>query len=240
MDNSPRFDAAVALDAVDFNSYLALECEILAGLAYQLDKPGDAEFWTETHQGLCDRINQRLWNDRIGLYVDCDAASGEQSDVLSSAGLLPLICGAPSPRQAKRLCEHLADPEMFATPFAVPGIAACQDQHYSPDMWRGPVWINLNWLIAMGLDRYELTAQAEALRRQSVEKIEKWYGRCGAIFEFYDDRDQTPPPGLLRKGVCDPDAHWTHQVIFDFGWSATLYLDMVFHLFGPEVHDREW
>ncbi len=237
MDNSPRFDAAVALDAVDFNSYLALECEVLANLAYQLDDPEQSAFWTETHQRLCDGINQRLWNDQVGLYVDCDAATGKQSDVLSSAGLLPLICGAPSARQARRLAEHLGDPKMFATPFAVPSIAACQDPYYSPDMWRGPVWINLNWLIAMGLDRYDLTGQAEALRRQCLEQIEKWYCRYGAIFEFYDDRDRIPPPQLLRKGACDPDAHWTHQVIFDFGWSATLYLDMVFNLFGSDRQD---
>ncbi|MFP4355632.1 MAG: amylo-alpha-1,6-glucosidase [Phycisphaerae bacterium] len=238
MDNSPRFDAAKALDAVDFNSYLALECEILAEIAYRLGLDDEAEQWTETHQRLCDAINQRLWNQDAGLYVDCDAATGEQSGVLSSAGLLPLICGAPSARQAQQLAEHLQDPQMFATALPVPSIAACQTDIYSPDMWRGPVWINLNWLIALGLDRYDMTEQAAQLRLRSIEEIEKWYARTGAIFEFYDDKGVTPPPQLLRKGACDPDKHWTHQVIFDYGWSSTLYLDMLFTLHAPAEPDE--
>ncbi|MCH8528492.1 MAG: flagellar biosynthesis protein FlgM, partial [Kiritimatiellae bacterium] len=38
MDNSPRFDAATCMDAVDFNALLARECEIMAEFARELGR----------------------------------------------------------------------------------------------------------------------------------------------------------------------------------------------------------
>jgi hypothetical protein len=227
MDNSPRFDSARPLDATDFNAYLALECEILARFAESLGRGDDAGRWTQRRRALCEGINRRLWNEDRGLYVDCDAETGRQTGVLAGAGFFPLICGAASDAQADRLAGHLRNAETFATPLPVPTIAACDTEHYAKDMWRGCVWVNVNWLIAWGLDRYGYADLAGDIRRRTVEEIEYWYGRYGSIFEFYDDRRELPPPQLLRKGKCAPRESPFHQVFFDYGWSATLYVDMV-------------
>ena len=55
--------------------------------------------------------------------------------------------------------------------------------------------------------------------------IEKYYERYGSIFEFYDSADEVDPPLLPRKGPNNPD-EWIHQVVFDYGWTAALYVDM--------------
>jgi glycogen debranching enzyme len=230
-DNSPRFDAATQLDAVDFSALLALECELLAGMAGYLGYSKDARTWEKRHRQLCLAINRRLWDESQGFYFDCLASTGEKSPVMSPAGFYPLLCGAASPEQTQRLAEHLENPKTFATPVPVPTVAACQEkQYYSKDMWRGPMWVNVNWLIAMGLERYDLHAQAHKLRLRTMEEIERWYLEYGAIFEFYDDRGEVPPPKLLRKGKNAPQERWLHQVIFDYGWSATLYADMAFSM----------
>ena len=49
----------------------------------------------------------------------------------------------------------------------------------------------------------------------------------GVFFEFYDDRETVPPPNLLRKGKCAPEESPYHQVVHDYGWTATLYVDLV-------------
>ena len=239
MDNSPRFDSATPLDATDFNSFLALECEILAEIAYNLGRHEESAAWTEWHQQLCDLMNERLWNDEIGLYMDCDAATGAQTDVLANAGLLPLICGAASPRQAERLIEHLHDPGMFGPAVPTPSIAL-RDPRYRKDMWCGPVWVNINWLIALGLDRYDRPDLANEIRQRTLEEIERWYDELGVLFEFFDAEGETPPPKLHRKGRNDPDSPY-NQVFFDYGWTATLYTDMVFTLseFGPLEEDDD-
>jgi hypothetical protein len=51
------------------------------------------------------------------------------------------------------------------------------------------------------------------------------YLKYGTLFEFYDDRKKVDPPELLRKGRNLPDSY--HQAFHDFGWTATLYIDML-------------
>ncbi len=229
MDNSPRFDAAQQLDAPDFSAFAACECQVLARFARRLGKPeSESCEWMAQSQRLCDTMNERLWNDAQGLYMDCEAATGRQTGVLSSAGFLPLLCGAPSPEQAARLAAHLDRPETFGTAFPLASIPpACRD-HYSPDMWRGPTWINVNWLVARGFDRYALSDAADRLRQGTLAAIERWYAACGALYEYYDTLGETPPARLLRKGRCE--GRHPYMAIRDYGWTSTLYVDLVYSL----------
>ena len=233
MDNSPRFDFhyPTQLAAVDFNSYLALECETMAGFAAVLGREGDVTPWQQRHDRLCRLINQHLWSDEHQFYCDYDATAGELSPVLSSAGFLPLICGAATPERASALARHLRDPQMFGTTLPVPSIAACDTTQYAKDMWRGPTWVNVNWLIARGLERYapqsdEFEALAKTLDASTVAEIERTCGRYGTFFEYFDDRRMVEPPQLLRKGSCNPSNPF-RQVIHDYAWTATLYVDLV-------------
>lgn len=225
-DNSPRFDPAVPLDAVDFNAFLAYECEAMAGFAGELGRSRDRTRWLNHHARLCRLINARLWDEKMGFYVDCLASNGERQPLYTAAGFLPLLCGAPSPAQARVLVRRLRDPKLFATPVPVPSMPSYHREHYSKDMWRGPVWININWCIIRGLQRYGFRADARWLRAKTLAVIEKYYREYGAIFEFFDDEDKVAPPDLLRKQKNDP-AQWIHQVVHDYTWTATLYMDLV-------------
>ena len=174
------------------------------------------------------QTHERLWDAENGLYVDYDVVNHTRSKIQSSAGFLPLLSGAPTPAMAKRLVATLKDPERFATPFAVPSISRSQPEFYSKDMWRGPVWININYLIARGLERYGFREEAETLIGSTMAELEKFYFKYGTFFEFYDDRCGCDPPELLRKNACDADLSPYHQAFMDYGWSAALYIDMVF------------
>ncbi|MFW5869967.1 MAG: amylo-alpha-1,6-glucosidase [Planctomycetota bacterium] len=226
MDNSTRFEFDRQLVAVDFNALMALECEILGHLAHALDFRQDAAEWVERYLWRVDAINERMWDEDAGLYMDCFADDLQRTGVLASAGFLPLVCGAASPTQARRLAEHLENPETFGAPVIVPSIAVSDREHYSKDMWRGPMWVNINWLIAFGFRRSGLEEVARRVEQATCREIEKRYLECGSIYEFYDDRGEAPPASLPRKGTNDPQRAY-HQVIHDYGWSGTLYLDMV-------------
>ncbi len=227
MDNSPRFDEATQLDATDFNAFLAHECELLASFAERLGRPGDAEQWRAQHLRLCGLINQRLWNDSLGFYTDYDVNRGRQSPVLASSGFLPLLCGAPSRDQAQKLVRALHDPGLFGTALPIPSIAVRDTEHYAKDMWRGPVWVNINWLIACGLRRYGFAEEASRLLDRTCARIERSFSTHGTFFEFFDDRCEVDPPRLLRKGRCAPEISPFNQVLHDYGWTATLYVDML-------------
>ncbi len=228
MDNSSRFDAAIKLDAPDFNAYLAADCEIASGFAEQLGLKTEAAFWKKECNRINRLINKRLWNDELKFYMDYDIETDKQGKILSSAGFLPLLSGAPSQAQARELVRHLSNPETFGTPFGVPSISR-NSAGYSKDMWRGPVWININYLIIRGLERYGYVEEAGQLRDRTLREIEKYYLKYGTFFEYYDDRHEADPPELLRKAQRVEDGKPYHQVLFDYGWTATLYIDMLFN-----------
>jgi len=232
MDNSPRFDGAIQLDATDFNAYLAHECEVMAQF-----QPERRDFWQNHYQRLCQLINERLWSEELGIYVDYDIVSKRQTGVMASAGLLPLLCGAPTPAQARRLRDHLHNPATFGTPFRVPSIAAENTAAYSKDMWRGPVWININYMIIHGLKRYGFLEDAEKLARDTVAEELKFCRRYGTFFEFYDDRSEDDPPALLRKPQVALGNPVFGQPFRDYGWSAALFLELVLsdRKYAPEA-----
>lgn len=226
MDNSPRFDSATKLDAPDFNAFLSLECECMAEFAERLSLKEEAEKWRRHHIRLNAKINELLWNDAERIYMDRDIASGKLTGISASSGFLPLICGAPSRAQTEKLVANLKDPETFATPFRVPSISRKCSAFYQKDMWRGPVWININWLIAFGLERCGCRDEARELLEETVREEEKFYLKYGTFFEFYDDRGECDPPELMRKGKNSPSEPY-HQSFHDYGWSASLYIDMI-------------
>jgi hypothetical protein len=235
MDNSPRFDCANQLDAADFNAFLALEFEIMAKIA-AICNPAEQPLWQKRHETICSKINERLWNDSEGFYVDYDLKLQQQSPIMASSGFLPLICGAASKEQVARLIAHLDNPETFATPLPVASISCSCGEYYSKDMWRGPVWININWLIAYGLRRYGYEAEAQLLMERTMHEIERTYLKFGTFFEFFDDRMEVEPPALLRKGKNEPNTF--SQVFHDYGWTGTLYIDMVFEKYNAYSKER--
>ncbi|OGV36773.1 MAG: hypothetical protein A2X48_16855 [Lentisphaerae bacterium GWF2_49_21] len=228
MDNSSRFDCAAPLDATDFNAYLAMECEILAEFAKICGKGKDVGLWKKRHANICRLINERLWSEKKGFYFDYNLNDKKLSDIYAVSGFMPLICGAASKQQAEKLVAHMRNPRTFGTPFRIPSVAKCNGKEYSKDMWRGPTWISTNWLIILGLKRYGYIAEAKRLADETMKEIEDQYMKYGTFFEFYDDRKKVDPPKLLRKGQNAPEKSPYHQVIMDYGWTATLYVDLAF------------
>ena len=229
MDNSTRFDKACKLGAVDFNSFLALECQLLGEMADGLGKNQEAMAWQGESQRLASLIRQRLYDPDTGFFYDSDTTAGKLSPVMASSGFLPLICGAANADQALSLVSHLQNFDTFGTPFPIASIANDLEER-STDMWRGPAWICINWLVAYGLQRYGYHNQASTLRHKTIEEIERWFDQYGVFFEYYDEQGKHSPTRLMRKGKVvaenDPNPH-PYQAIRDYGWTATLYVDLV-------------
>jgi hypothetical protein len=226
MDNSPRFDNAKNPAIVDFNSYAARECEALSELALTLGLAEDAKKWQARHERLCDLIREKLWSPEKGFYFDYEPSTGRHTEAWVCVGFLPLFCGAATQEQARRLATLLRDPDYFGTALPVPSVAAFDRASYSKDMWRGPVWINVNWMIAAGFERYGMAQEAAFIREVTVSEIERACEKFGTFFEYYDDRREIEPPSLFRKAELNP-ANPYRQVIHDYGWTMTLYVDLL-------------
>jgi glycogen debranching enzyme len=70
--------------------------------------------------------------------------------------------------------------------------------------WRGPVWVNINWLLMRGLQRYGYEEQAQQLRETIVSLCTNQ-----GFYEYFD-----PTTGFGHGSDL-------------FSWTAALFLDVV-------------
>ena len=169
-------------------------------------------------------MNELLWDEEDGVYYD-RLMSGKLTKVLTPSSFFPLLAGVPTKAQAEKMVKTLTDPNLLWTKLP---LATVSKKHpmYSTDMWRGGVWLNLNYFVYLGLKRYGYDEIAATLREKTLETVLKWYRKCGSIYEFYDPEDQVAPWLCDRKNKALKKPNWrkrTHAIT-DFNWSSCFTL----------------
>ncbi len=222
MDNNPRFDAGCDFGAIDLSATLAREFEEAAAMADRLKLESEAARWRQARRRVAEAINRLAWDEACGQYGDV-LPDGNRRVLSTCAAFLPLFAGIAPPDRASRLRALLLDPGKFwrAAPAAT---VAADEPTYYPDMWRGPMWLNMNHLIALGLDRSGFAADAAELRRRTVETVARWYRHTGCIYEFYDADDRIMPFAIDRKSRLAYAGGLSN--VSDFHWSAALFVAM--------------
>ncbi|NLF16681.1 MAG: hypothetical protein GX595_05410 [Lentisphaerae bacterium] len=218
LDNSSVYDRGVLLDAPDFAAFLYNDYECLADLAERLGDEALAERCHRAADPVAVAVNASLWLESAGLYAHLDHDGG-LLPIKTIAGFMPLFAGIATTDRAARLAGHLSNPATFGAPVQVPS-EALDSGTFCKDMWRGPAWVNLSYLVVLGLRRYGFSAEAEALKENLLETVQRWYEREGCLFEYYDALGLTSPRDLDRKRrlgtgrgiapICD--YHWTAAV----------------------------
>jgi glycogen debranching enzyme len=105
-----------------------------------------------------------------------------------------------------RLVAHLTDERQFWTRYPVPTVAR-DDPKYDPlQMWRGPTWVNVNYLLIEGLERCGYGELAAELRRRTLDLI----AGQDDIYEYYHPETGENPPKAASL----------------FGWSAAIFIDL--------------
>lgn len=222
LDNSPRFDKALPMDAVDFASFLSNDYQSLAEIAEQLGDKDMRGACAAQAQGISAAVNKLLWSESEGFYFD-RWLEGNLTGMKAVSGFMPLFAGIADTARAQALKRHLRNPQTFGAPFPVPSISL-DSGVYSKDMWRGPTWINFNYLVYLGLLRYGFKDEAQWLREKTLAAVERWYEKEGCLFEYYDSLAITSPRLLDRKqrlstgeGIAPiSDYHWTAALTATF------------------------
>jgi hypothetical protein len=144
-----------------------------------------------------------------GLALDWDVRAGRPIDVVTCAGLAPLLLPELSPEQIQRTFELVCGPLFAGAPglaFAVvPSTAPGSPGFNQRSYWRGPSWPIMNWLLWRALDRHGRPDAARALRAANLALLE----RDEARFAEYFDPFTAEPLGSL-------DQSWTAAVALDW------------------------
>ena len=224
LDNSPRFDDAAVLDAIDFSCYLANESKYLAQICRVLGLAERAAHWQQRFQTLNEAINRLLWCGEDGLYYD-RKMDGTFSRVSAITSFLPLFAGVCDSAQAEKLAAHLRNAAEYFSAVPFPSVTLRSGKN-DGDMWRGAVWLNMDYMVIRGLEDYGFTDLAAECRAKILAAVNEWYVRTGCIYEYYDPYNVCPPNKLKRKGDvgAEPDFRRHVHSISDYNWSAAFTL----------------
>lgn len=198
LDPTKTIDHLRPTESVDDNVWLALLWQSLAEMAQQLGRARQARAQARRAQRLWTLIEERMWDDRDGFYYDLDGRSHRKIRVKTPYGFMPLLWPGCRRDRAERLVrEHLLNPRQFWCRYPLPSVSL-DDPTFDPvDMWRGPTWVNVNWLVVQGLKRQGFLPQAIALARQTIELVGPRYAgkqrlRSPRIWEWYHPHTGEP------------------------------------------------
>jgi hypothetical protein len=201
-----REDCPFLVQDVLFNSLLCKANRDLAEIARVLGED------PSTYEGLAEKtkgaINEKLWDEDRGTYLDYDFADNRPIRVYFGPNLAgPLYASIPDQDRVKLVLDTLendgfglSDENITPIPsYDVHGYGFSEERY-----WRGPVWINIDWFLMKGLGTYGYEEHAERLRRTIIELC-----RREGFHEYFD-----PITGDGLGSIL-------------FSWSAALLLDVL-------------
>lgn len=181
---------------VQANRDLAFLCEVVS------TDPGGLELWADA---ITEEMESRMWDAGAGLYGNVDVIDGRRRIEPVSAAFAPLFAGIPDPDRAAKLVETMVGLAVqTAGGLLVPSYEIGRPEFSPRRYWRGPVWLNVNWLIYRGLLRYGFTDLAARVRQGILGLV-----RRSGFMEHYHP--------LTGEG-CGAE---------DFAWSAALVIELV-------------
>ena len=227
LDNSPRFDFDEEMDCVDFSTYFALDTKCLSLIYQELGDDENANKWNEISNQFKNNIQTLLWDENDSVYYD-RLFSGKLTKVLTPSSFLPMFANISSEEQVQKMVKVLTDENLLWSKAPLASISQ-KDLRFSNDMWRGGVWVNINYFIIKGLKDYGYIDISEKLRIQTLDMINKWYKKTGCIFEFFDPHDEVSPFMCHRKGEPTkiPDYRRHVHSISDYNWSASFAILLI-------------
>ncbi|HLO29866.1 MAG TPA: trehalase family glycosidase [Anaerolineales bacterium] len=204
LDDSPLWDDGMPVESPDLNTYLYLQQEALAKIAAIIGKEDEAEMWRQRAESMARRMIDLDWDAESGFFWA--SHNGSRVNVRTPFNLFPLITGQMPSEISDRLVAHLTDERQFWSRYPVPTVAM-DDPKYNPfQMWRGPTWVNVNYLLIEGLQRSGYLDLAHELRRRTLDLI------CcrNDIYEYYHPVSGENPPNAASM----------------FGWSSAVFIDL--------------
>ncbi len=157
-------------ESLDLNCMLVKEAKSLERMALELGLADEAATWKADHEQRARLINETFWDEANGFYYQVDKTTHTFSHKAENdlkrdeiIGFLPLWAGVADEARAERLVAHLTDTARFWRAYGVPTLSATDSYYNDKGYWNGPVWVQWNYLIMLGLQDYGYHREAREL-----------------------------------------------------------------------------
>ncbi|HMT18958.1 MAG TPA: trehalase family glycosidase [Candidatus Saccharibacteria bacterium] len=157
-----------------------------------------------SHMKKSEEALESLWDGFYKQYYSRTFITHKLVKEPSIATLMPLYAGCIDKERADELVKLLKNPKYFSTEYPVPSVPINSTWYKELGYWQGPTWINTNWLIIDGLQRYGFRDESRDLSKKTVALVSE-HGPA----EYFSAKSGKPGGA--------------HQ----FSWSASLTIDLI-------------
>jgi glycogen debranching enzyme len=176
-----------------FSAILARACHDLGAVCEALGESRIADESLRASERVSAALRARADSD--GLIRPLDITDGSTLAVTSAGSALALLAPGLHDKEVAAARALVLDGAL-ASRHGVRSLDAGQSERSARNYWRGPVWANVTWLTAHGLELHGEHRAAETLRGQMMLAIEG-----GGIREYF-----APESG---RGLGSHDFTWT-------------------------------
>jgi hypothetical protein len=202
------------IKAIVFSSILYVANKYLLKIAnilrHENDKEEIREWISRTEQNFYKYFlpnGQTLGESENALFYNYDLVGRSWIRKKTISSLVPIYTGLIPKQEIASFLKYIirwSEPAGKTHSAALPSVDPQEPYFKEVTYWRGPVWVNINWMIWLGLLRYGYKERAELIRQGVFDLV-----RNQGFREYYDPNTAE---GLGGKS---------------FSWTAALVIDLI-------------
>ncbi|KAF2640687.1 glycoside hydrolase [Massarina eburnea CBS 473.64] len=186
---------------LDLISWIGMMTKSIRRIAVYLDESDDAAEFAKYEEAIIKNIDDLHWSEPHKAYCDATIDDYEENKHVCHKGyitLFPFLTGLVD-KDSKKLgaiLDLIGDEEQLWTDFGLRSLSKSSEfYHTEEDYWRGPIWMNMNYLAVQqllnvaeqkGPHQAQATKLYTALRKNLVNTVYESWKDTGFAWEQYN------------------------------------------------------
>ncbi|KAF2199000.1 glycoside hydrolase [Delitschia confertaspora ATCC 74209] len=186
---------------VDLISWMGMMTRALGRIGSALGETDDVKQFARYEDAILHNIEDLHWDDKAKVYCDATIDDYEENVHVCHKGyisIFPFLVGLlpPDSPRLKAILDVLSDPEELWSEYGLRSLSKSDEfYHTAEDYWRGPIWINMNYLAVVqllklsqspGPHQKRATQLYTDLRQNLVKTVYESWKETGFAWEQYN------------------------------------------------------
>ncbi|MFA5095414.1 MAG: trehalase family glycosidase [Candidatus Paceibacterota bacterium] len=173
-----RFDAINCMEKffwvkdVPFNSILVENLRIFGEISAILKDSKNAKFAKENKELISKTMREKMCED--GIFWSTENGEYKKIKINTWSHFAPLFAGIYTKVEAENLVRnYLMDENSFLSLYGIRTVSKKEPSYNPEGVWRGSIWIAVQWFIYKGLKNYGFDKEADMIKKQTEKLIKK-------------------------------------------------------------------